>query len=86
MSNSVSRSFQRRIALALALGAIGLATGCASIPSRVWYNGQAMSSTWQYRDVLNGDRSPDKLRALYYQSDARLLGHRSVRYPYFGRW
>ena len=87
MSNSsMSRPILRRVALMIALGALAAATGCASVPSRVWYNGQAMTQSWQYRDVLAGNANPAKLRAIYYSSDARLINRSSVPFPAFGHW
>ena len=85
-TNFVSRDVVRRVSLAIVLGALTIATGCASVPSRVWYNGQAMTQSWQYRDVLAGNSNPSNLRAIYYGSDARRINHSSVPYPAFGHW
>ncbi|HEY8174601.1 MAG TPA: hypothetical protein VIF32_02820 [Gemmatimonadaceae bacterium] len=80
-------SVVRSVSFAILLGALAAASGCVSVSPRVWYNGQAMSSSWQYRDVLAGDRNPAKLRAIYYGADARRFGQRSLPpYPAFGRW
>jgi hypothetical protein len=85
-TSSVPRTIVRRLSLVIALGALAAATGCASVPSRVWYNGQAMTQSWQYRDVLAGNGNPAKLRAIYYGSDARRINQRSVQFPAFGKW
>ena len=82
----LAHSVARRVTFLIAVGALVAATGCIHVSSRVRYNGEAMSSTWQYRSFMLGDRSPSTLRAMYYSSDARNLGHRSVAYPAFGRW
>ena len=82
----LAHSVARRVTFLIAVGALVGATGCIHVSSRVRYNGQAMSSTWQYRSVMFGDVNPSTLRGMYYGSDARNLGHRSVAYPAFGHW
>ena len=85
-SNFVSRDLLRRLSIAVVLGALAAATGCASVSPRALYNGQAMTRSWQYRAVLAGNTNPANLRAIYYNSDARLVSYRSVQYPAFGHW
>jgi hypothetical protein len=84
--NFVSRDVVRRLSLALILGTLAAATGCASVSQRAWYNGRAMTRSWQYREVMAGNSNPANLRGIYYGSDALLVSHRSVQYPAFGHW
>jgi len=82
----LTHSVTRRVTFLLAATALAAATGCVHVSQRAWYNGQAMSSSWQYRSVMFGDVNPSTLRGMYYGSDARNLGHHSVAYPAFGHW
>lgn len=81
-----SSAVRRSIALAIAFGALALTSACMHVSPRVWQNGQAMTSSWQYREVMGGNANPAVLRGLYFSSDARMVGQRSVRYRYFGHW
>ena len=82
----LTHSVVRRISFLLAAAALAAATGCVHVSQRAWYNGQAMSSSWQYRSVMFGDVNPSTLRGTYYSSNALNIGHRSVAYPGFGHW
>lgn len=87
MSNrSSSNRLDRRIALAIAVTAAILTSGCMHVSQRAWDNGRAMTSSHQYRQVMNGDRSIGAVRNLYYRSNARLMYQRDVPFPYFGHW
>ena len=72
--------------IAIAFGALALTSGCIHVSQRVWQNGQAMQSSWQYRAMLNGDVNPTVFRGMYWSSNALSLSQRSVPYPYFGHW
>jgi hypothetical protein len=82
----VLTAVRRTVALAIAFGALALTSACIHVSPRVWQNGQAMTSSWQYREVLAGNANPAVLRGLYFSSDGRMVGQRSVRYTYFGHW
>ena len=79
-------SVMRTATIAAALGLASLMSACVHVSQRVWYNGQALTSSNSYYDFLAGDHSPRTLRGLYYSSDARLIGQSSARYPAFGHW
>jgi hypothetical protein len=83
----MSKRIQRRVALILAFGALTATSACVHVSQRVWYNGQAMTSSRQYQDFTVGDRSPKTLRGLYYHADASSIGRAPApRYAPFGRW
>jgi hypothetical protein len=65
------------------LGGLG---ACASIPKRAWANGEAMSASRAYNNVLSGDMSVGAHRKLQSTLNPRLLNYREVAYPYFGKW
>jgi hypothetical protein len=79
-----------RTAVRVAIIAAGLASlgACASIPQRVWQNGQAMTESRAYRSVMSGNMSMQSHRELMWSLDPlRLTSHyREVNYPAFGQW
>src|SRR5262249_10900572 len=60
-----------RTVVRLAILAAGLASlgACASIPQRVWANGQAMTSSRAYRSVMSGNMSMQAHRELQWSLD-----------------
>jgi hypothetical protein len=83
---TLTRSVVRVAAIAAALGLASLASACVHVSQRVWYNGQALTSSNSYSDFMAGDHSPRTLRGLYYSSDARFIGQPSPRYGTLGPW
>ena len=82
-----SNGIRRSAGIALAIGVLFATGACAHIPSRVWYNGQAMSQTWQYQSLTSGEWNPRLIRDVYYSADARRIGQPTPRpYAPFGRW
>ena len=78
-------SLRRVAGMALALAAAASMSACVHVPARVWYNGQAMESSWQYGAFMYGEHTPQTLRGMYYSSDASLLAF-PPRFQPFGRW
>lgn len=76
----------RRVPLLIGLAALMGATGCIHVSQRAWDNGRAMSSTWQYRDVLAGNRNPKAMRSVYYNATPLAFMQQSVPFPAFGHW
>jgi hypothetical protein len=74
----------RVVAIAAAVGATSLVTGCMHIPQRAWDNGRAMQSTWQFQELSSGSVNPALLRGLYWQSNALSQGGPRRFSP--GRW
>ncbi len=71
------------VGLAATLGA------CASIPKRAWANGEAMSQSRAYYQILNGDNSFTTRRQLESTLNPLRLNYREVAYPGFpkgGTW
>jgi hypothetical protein len=71
------------VGLAATLGA------CASIPKRAWANGEAMSQSRAYQQILNGDNSFSTRRQLESTMNPLRLNYREVAYPGFpkgGTW
>ena len=77
-----------RTAVRIALAAAALATlgACASIPQRAWRNGEAMTQSRAYSEVLSGNPSFQAHRQLQSSLDPRRLNYREVPYPPFGQW
>jgi hypothetical protein len=61
-------------------------SACASIPKRAWANGEAMTSSRAYRQVLSGDNSFRTHRQLQQSLDPRRLNYTEVAFPAFGDW
>ena len=81
-----NESLRRIAGMALALAAAAAMSACVHVPARVWYNGQAMESSWQYGAFMYGEHNPQTMRGMYYRSDALLIAHPSTRFQPFGRW
>ena len=77
----------KKVGLAAALAAFGLTTGCIHVSQRALENGRAMTSTYQYRNVMYGNRDMKNLRELYYSTgNARLSRYSAPPFTPFGRW
>ncbi len=73
----------------LALAAAGSLGACASIPKRAWANGEAMTSSRAYWQVMSGDNSFRAHRELGASLDPLRLNYREVAFPAFpksGGW
>jgi len=82
----MSKSLIRTTLALLAAGTLG---ACASIPKRAWANGEAMSSSRAYREVMSGNNSFRAHRALQSSLDPRQLNYQEVAFPAFpktGSW
>jgi hypothetical protein len=86
MVTQSSRPLRRTAAVVLALVSASLMTACMHVPARVWYNGQAMESSWQYNAFMSGERNPRTFRGLYYNSDALRITQTGTRFQPFGDW
>jgi hypothetical protein len=79
--------YARRIAVVVAaLAAAGSMSACFHVPARVWYNGQAMESSWQYGAFLYGEHTPQTMRGMYYNSNALRIAAPGHRFTPFGNW
>ncbi|HEY9229970.1 MAG TPA: hypothetical protein VIP11_25185 [Gemmatimonadaceae bacterium] len=74
------------VRIAIVVATLGGLTACASIPKRAWANGEAMTSSRAYREVMSGNTSFQVHRKLQSSLDPRQLNYREVQYPAFGRW
>ncbi|HMC55966.1 MAG TPA: hypothetical protein VKH19_12375 [Gemmatimonadaceae bacterium] len=81
-----THSLRRVAGMTLALAAAAAMSACVHVPARVWYNGQAMESSWQYGAFMYGEHTPQTMRGMYYDADARLIAYPSSRFQPFGRW
>jgi hypothetical protein len=72
--------------IAIVAGALVALTGCVTIPKRAWANGEAMSQSRAYREVMSGNTSFEVRRQLQQTLNPRFLNYREVQYPAFGRW
>ena len=81
-----TNSLRRTAGIALALAAAALMSACVHVPARVWYNGQAMQSSWQYDAIMAGEHTPQTLRGMYYNANALRLAYPSARFQPFGNW
>jgi hypothetical protein len=73
----------------LALVAAGSLGACASIPKRAWANGEAMTSSRAYWEVMSGSNSFRAHRELQSSLDPRRLNYQEVAFPAFpksGNW
>jgi hypothetical protein len=73
----------------LALIAAASLGACASIPKRAWANGEAMSSSRAYWQIMSGDNSFRAHRELQSSLDPRRLNYQEVAFPAFpksGGW
>jgi hypothetical protein len=78
-----TRSTARLLLAAVALTTIG---GCMSVHPRVWQNGEAMSTSRAYQQMLLGDYSFKNQRALYSSATPLRAWHNDAPYTPFGRW
>ena len=71
----------RKLLVRTAIAAFAVTTlgACVTIPERAWVNGQALSSSRELRQAMNGDMSLQTMRSLYSASDPRRL-HSPVRW------
>lgn len=77
------------IRVTLALLAAGSLAACASIPKRAWANGEAMTSSRAYWQVMSGNNSFRAHRELQSSLDPRRLNYQEVAFPAFpkyGNW
>jgi hypothetical protein len=72
--------------LALAVMCLGALGACISIPQRAWRNGEAMSQSRAYREVMSGNMSFQTHRQLQQSLDPLRLNYREVAFPPFGQW
>jgi hypothetical protein len=77
---------KRMTRVAVAAGALVALSGCVSIPKRAWANGEAMSQSRAYREVMSGNTSFAVRRQLQQTLNPRTLNFREVQYPAFGQW
>lgn len=87
----VDRTSVRRAAqTAAALLALALLGGCVSIPARAWRNGEAMSQSRAYYEVMSGSKSFRAHRELESSLNPLLLGYGQERsypaFPKYGTW
>ena len=80
---SFFRTVVRATVAVVTIAALG---ACASIPKRAWANGEAMTSSRAYRQVLSGDNSIRAHRELQSTLNPRRLNYREVAFPAFGDW
>jgi len=82
----MSKSLIRTTLALLAAGTLG---ACASIPQRAWANGEAMTSSRAYREVMSGNNSFRAHRELGASLDPLPLNYQEVAFPAFpksGGW
>ena len=81
------KSVRHAVGVAFAIAATALMSACVHVPARVWYNGQAMESTWQYGAFMNGEHTMQMMRGMYWNSNAlRLAYPEPARFQPFGNW
>lgn len=88
---TIDRTTVRRTAQAAAtLIALALLGGCVSIPQRAWRNGEAMSQSRAYSEVMSGSRSFRAHRELEDAMNPLRLGYGQERsypaFPKYGTW
>ncbi len=88
---SVDRTgIRRAVQTAAALLALGLLGGCVSIPQRAWRNGEAMSQSRAYEEVMGGSKSFRAHRELESSLNPLRLGYGQERaypgFPQYGTW
>jgi hypothetical protein len=82
----MSKSLIRTMLALVAAGSLG---ACASIPQRAWANGEAMSSSRAYWQVMSGSTSFRAHRELQSSLDPLRLNYQEVAFPAFpksGGW
>lgn len=81
-----TRSPRRLVPLALLAGLLATLGACASVHPRVWQNGEAMSTSRAYGQLLAGDRSVSNLRSLYSSATPLRYWYSDAPYQPFSRW
>ena len=76
----------RVVAIGMAFGALALTSACVRVSQRALQNGRAMTSSWQYRAMLNGDVNKTTFQGMYFTSNALSAYQRSLPYQPFGHW
>jgi len=82
----MNKNLIRAMVTLLAVGSLG---ACASIPKRAWANGEAMSSSRAYWEIMAGNNSFRAHRELQSSLDPRRLNYQEVAFPAFpksGAW
>ena len=82
----MSKTLIRTTLALLAAGSLG---ACASIPKRAWANGEAMTSSRAYREVMSGSTSFRAHRELEASLNPLRLNYQEVAFPAFpksGNW
>lgn len=74
------------VRIVVVVGSFAALTGCFSISKRAWANGEAMSQSRAYREVMSGNTSFEVRRQLQSTLNPRRLNYAEVQYPAFGRW
>ncbi len=83
---SIVKSVARITVIVAGLAALG---ACASIPKRAWANGEAMTASRAYDQVMQGNTSFAVRRQLQSTLNPRRLNFNEVAYPAFpkfGTW
>ena len=78
-----ARSIVRAALVAAALAALG---ACASIPQRAWRNGEALSYSRAYQEVLSGNTSFTTRRQLEDALNPMRIGYYQQAYTPFTQW
>ena len=85
-STNVGTAVKITLRIAIVAGSLGFLAGCVTIPKRAWANGEAMTESRAYREVMSGNTSFAVRRQLQQTLNPRLLNYQEVQYPAFGRW
>lgn len=85
-STNVGSAVKNTLRIALIAGSLALLGGCVTIPKRAWANGEAMTESRAYREVMSGNTSFEVRRQLQQTLNPRRLNYAEVQYPAFGRW
>ncbi|HEY7194784.1 MAG TPA: hypothetical protein VH439_13675 [Gemmatimonadales bacterium] len=82
----VGLAVKTAVRFALVAGSLAVLSGCVTISKRAWANGEAMTESRAYREVMSGNTSFEVRRQLQQTLNPRLLNYREVQYPAFGHW
>jgi hypothetical protein len=85
-STNVGSAVKNTLRIAVIAGSLALLGGCVTIPKRAWANGEAMTESRAYREVMSGNTSFEVRRQLQQTLNPRRLNYAEVQYPAFGRW
>lgn len=83
---NVKQTLKSVVRIGIVLGALGTLGACAHVPQRAWANGEAMSQSRAYREVMSGNNSFAARRQLQSTLDPRRLNYREVQFAPFSQW